>query len=142
METNETARPYEGRAQDSTAPEATAASGKTFGDVADLTAFQRDVLVAIARVDADAGYELPHGLAIKSWLERYYGKKTNHGRLYPNLDTLIDEGLVEKHALDKRTNGYTLSERGRHALREHAQLLLGAVDDLDAGTNPDFEVTD
>lgn len=56
----------------------------------DLTAFQRDLLVAIT------GLEKPHGLAIKEALEEYYNKEVHHGRLYPNLDTLVDEGLVKK----------------------------------------------
>ncbi|ELZ20434.1 PadR family transcriptional regulator [Natrinema limicola JCM 13563] len=35
-----------------------------------------------------------YGLAIKRELEDYYGTEVNHGRLYPNLDELVDLGLV------------------------------------------------
>ena len=72
----------------------------------DLTGFQRDLLYVIA------GLEKPHGLAIKDELESYYQKEIHHGRLYPNLDTLVDKGLVEKGEYDKRTNTYTLTDRG------------------------------
>lgn len=70
-----------------------------------LTAFQRDVLYTIAGLDA------PKGLKIKEELEKYYSKEVNHGRLYPNLDTLVDKGLVEKGSQDNRTNSYTLTPK-------------------------------
>lgn len=76
----------------------------------DLTGFQRDLLYAIA------GEENPHGLALKQELEDYYGSEINHGRLYPNLDTLVEKGLVEKGRIDDRTNSYTLTQRGRREI--------------------------
>jgi DNA-binding PadR family transcriptional regulator len=59
-----------------------------------------------------AGLDKPHGLAIKQELEEYYENEVNHGRLYPNLDTLVEKGLVEKGQRDRRTNFYTLTRRG------------------------------
>jgi DNA-binding PadR family transcriptional regulator len=76
----------------------------------DLTGFQRDLLYVIA------GLEEPHGLAIKNELEEYYEKEVHHGRLYPNLDTLVEKGLVEKGQLDRRTNSYTITRRGRREI--------------------------
>lgn len=76
----------------------------------DLTGFQRDLLYTIAGL-----YE-PHGLAIKEELEDYYEKEIHHGRLYPNLDTLIEKGLVEKGERDRRTNYYTLTRRGQREI--------------------------
>ncbi|MDS0474502.1 PadR family transcriptional regulator [Natrinema sp. 1APR25-10V2] len=76
----------------------------------DLTAFQRDLLYVIA------GQDDPHGLAIKDELEDYYEKEIHHGRLYPNLDDVVDKGLVEKGELDRRTNYYTITARGRREL--------------------------
>jgi DNA-binding PadR family transcriptional regulator len=76
----------------------------------DLTAFQRDILYVVG------GVENSYGLAIKRGLEEYYGRDINHGRLYPNLDTLVEEGLLDKSALDKRTNLYTLTEAGYEAI--------------------------
>jgi len=76
----------------------------------DLTGFQRDILYVIA------GFDSPHGLAIKDELEEYYESDVNHGRLYPNLDTLVEKGLVEKGEIDQRTNSYTLTKRGQREL--------------------------
>lgn len=77
----------------------------------DLTGFQRDLLYAIA------GLEDPHGLALKDELEDYYETEVHHGRLYPNLDTLVDKGLVEKSKQDERTNIYSITRRGRRELQ-------------------------
>lgn len=71
----------------------------------DLTGFQRDLLYVIG------GLDTPHGLAIKDELEDYYEKEIHHGRLYPNLDT-----LVEKGELDRRTNYYALTRRGQREI--------------------------
>ena len=76
----------------------------------DLTGFQRDLLYVIAGLDE------PHGLAIKEELEDYYEGEVHHGRLYPNLDELVDKGLVEKGTIDRRTNYYTLTQRGQREI--------------------------
>ncbi|MFB6296671.1 MAG: PadR family transcriptional regulator [Halobacteriales archaeon] len=76
----------------------------------ELTGFQRDLLYVIA------GLGDPHGLAIKDELEEYYDTEVHHGRLYPNLNTLVEEGLVEKGAKDKRTNVYRLTRAGQRTL--------------------------
>ncbi|WP_433633590.1 PadR family transcriptional regulator [Halomicrococcus sp. NG-SE-24] len=76
----------------------------------DLTGFQRDLLYVVNGLDD------PHGLAIKDELEDYYEKEIHHGRLYPNLDTLVDKGLVEKGEIDDRTNFYTLTQRGQREI--------------------------
>ena len=81
----------------------------------DLTGFQRDLLYTIA------GLGKPHGLAIKDELEDYYEKEIHHGRLYPNLDTLVDKGLVEKGDKDRRTNFYTLTRRGRREIEDRRE---------------------
>jgi DNA-binding PadR family transcriptional regulator len=78
----------------------------------DLTAFQRDILYVVAGLDNS------YGLGIKRGLEEYYHKEINHGRLYPNLDSLVERGLLEKSALDKRTNLYTLTDEGFEIIRE------------------------
>jgi len=79
------------------------------GVTKELTAFQRNVLVILAE-------EPRYGLAIKRELESYYDSEVNHGRLYPNLDDLVEMDLVEKSELDKRTNQYELTEAGYEAL--------------------------
>lgn len=76
-----------------------------------LTAFQRDMLYVIASMDE------PKGLAIKDELEKYYEIEVHHGRLYPNLDTLAEKGLIEKGHQDNRTNAYRLTPRGRREIK-------------------------
>jgi DNA-binding PadR family transcriptional regulator len=77
----------------------------------DLTGFQRDLLYVIA------GREKPHGLAVKDELDQYYEAEIQHGRLYPNLDAVVEMGLVEKGSKDRRTNVYTVTKRGRRELK-------------------------
>lgn len=76
----------------------------------DLTGFQRDLLFVVASLDE------PHGLAIKDELQKYYDDNVRHGRLYPNLDKLVEARLIEKGQQDRRTNEYTLSSRGKREL--------------------------
>lgn len=78
----------------------------------DLTGFQRDLLVVIAGLDE------PNGLEIKNEVEDYYESPINHGRLYPNLDTLVEEDLVEKTQQDERTNAYQLTDKGWDLIEE------------------------
>ena len=78
--------------------------------VYDLTGFQRDMLYIIA------GQDEQHGLAIKDDLDEYYDEEIHPGRLYPNLDTLVTKGLVEKGTIDNRTNSYRLTRRGRREI--------------------------
>ena len=76
----------------------------------DLTGFQRDCLYVIA------GNDEPKGVAIKEELDNYYETAVNHGRLYPNLDSLVEMGLIDKGKIDDRTNAYSLTDRGRREL--------------------------
>ncbi|ADJ16624.1 PadR family transcriptional regulator [Halalkalicoccus jeotgali] len=76
----------------------------------DLTGCQRDLLYVVA------GKDEPNGLAIKETLEDYTGTEIHHGRLYPNLDTLVDKGLVEKGEVDRRSNYYRITSRGQREL--------------------------
>jgi len=39
----------------------------------------------------------------------------------PNLDTLVDKGLVEKGDKDRRTNFYTLTRRGRREIEDRRE---------------------
>lgn len=92
------------------------------GPLADLTAFQRDILTVVAyRGD-------PHGLAIKEVLQNRYDEEINHGRLYPNLDQLVDQGLIEKGTKDRRTNSYELTERARDQLSADVNWRAAALE--------------
>ena len=77
-----------------------------------LTGFQRDLLYVINGLDE------PSGQSIKEELQKSYSSPINHGRLYPNLDTLVNKGYVEKGELDRRTNSYRITESGKELLRE------------------------
>jgi len=90
----------------------------------ELTAFQQNILVILAE-------EPMYGLAVKRALEEYYGTEVNHGRLYPNLDDLVEMELVEKSELDKRTNQYELTDRGLDVVVERVGWIASkfAVDD-------------
>ncbi|MEY7851673.1 PadR family transcriptional regulator [Natrarchaeobius sp. A-rgal3] len=90
----------------------------------DLTGFQRDLLYVAA------GLNEPHGLAIKDELEKYYESEIHHGRLYPNLDTLVDKGLIEKGTRDRRTNFYTVTRRGQREIEDRRNWENQYVSDL------------
>lgn len=86
----------------------------------ELTAFQYTILLVLAE---GARY----GLAIKDELEEYYGTEINHGRLYPNLDGIAEDGLIEKRSLDNRTNQYELTEAGYETIRARLDWELSKV---------------
>lgn len=92
----------------------------------ELTGFQRDLLYVVD------GLGNPHGLAIKDELDDYYDTEVHHGRLYPNLNTLVEKGLVEKGEKDKRTNVYVITDKGRRKLDarrewENQYLASGSI---------------
>ena len=78
-----------------------------------LTGFQRDLLYVIAGSGDVSGQD------IKDELQKAYDDPINHGRLYPNLDTLVDNGFVEKGSIDRRTNSYEITDRGLDSIRAH-----------------------
>lgn len=80
----------------------------------ELTGFQRDLLYVIA------GAERPSGQQIKEAISEDVGE-VNHGRLYPNLDTLVEKGYVTKGQHDRRTNFYQISDAGLEAIQARRQ---------------------
>ncbi|UHQ98425.1 PadR family transcriptional regulator (plasmid) [Natrinema zhouii] len=81
----------------------------------DLTGFQRDLLYVIA------GTDQPSGQDVKDEVETYYSTDINHGRLYPNLDILVNKELVEKGQLDRRTNFYEITDDGAELISERLE---------------------
>lgn len=92
----------------------------------DLNSFQRDLLFVAA------GKDQPSGQEIKQEIERKYNEVT-HGRLYPNLDTLAEEGYVEKGEINRRTNSYSVTEQGIEVLESHREWQK---EHLDGATDP------
>ena len=76
----------------------------------DLSGFQRDLLYVNESIGKSSGLE------IKSVLDSHYDEEIDTSRLYPNLNELVERGLIDKGTIDGRTNSYTLSEEGRQTL--------------------------
>jgi DNA-binding PadR family transcriptional regulator len=76
----------------------------------DLTAFQRDQLYVIAGLDG------ARGVRIQDELEKYYMDDVQPGRLYPNLDKLVEKGLVNKEPINDRANSYSPTRRALRTL--------------------------
>jgi len=107
------------------------AVAETPGIARELTAFQQNILTILAR-------EPKYGLAIKRTLESYYDDEVNHGRLYPNLDELVEKGLIEKSELDKRTNQYALTDQGYEAVLDQLSWMFNKIV-IDEGRATDLE---
>lgn len=90
-------------------------------DFGNLSAFQRDLLIVIAG-------ERHSGLEIKRVLDADRYERINHGRLYSNLNGLVDDGLVNKGSRDARTNEYRLTDDGRAALDEQLEWYEKQLD--------------
>ncbi|WP_089827228.1 PadR family transcriptional regulator [Halogranum amylolyticum] len=82
-----------------------------------LTGFQRDLLVVAS------GLEKPSGQEIKDQIQETIETEVKHGRLYPNLDTLVERGLLEKGQHDRRTNYYQVTEKGSLTIQEQLEWM-------------------
>jgi Fe2+ or Zn2+ uptake regulation protein len=91
----------------------------------ELTGFQRDLLVVIERLNDSR----PTGVEIRQHLEQYHDPEISPGRLYQNLRKLIEEGCVEKRALDGRTNMYRLTETGRVRMSVYGEWVANCFED-------------
>ena len=85
----------------------------------ELTAFQYTLLSA-----ADELVE-PSGQDIRRHVDTgpFHPSPMNHGRLYPNLETIVRAGLVEKGEKNDRTNLYTITDDGKDVLETRAAYL-------------------
>jgi DNA-binding PadR family transcriptional regulator len=72
-------------------------------DVHQLTGFQRDLLYCAASLDD------PYGLEIGREVEQYSSLELNNGRLYQNLNTLAERGLIKKKRKNDRTILYMIT---------------------------------
>ena len=89
--------------------------------MAQTTAFKYEALAAAAALDE------PSGQDILRWIEHNQNPTStadvNHGRLYPNLDDLVEAGLLQKGEQNKRTNYYALTDAGRDQLAARGALF-------------------
>ena len=94
--------------------------------MADLTGFQRDVLVATRH--AQAAGDTPNGQAIIDVLEANGYDQIQSGRFYPTLDDLVRLGLLEKrqNPEDKRANHYELTDQALDLLEARRAFLEAA----------------
>lgn len=81
----------------------------------DLTLFRVECLAAIAHLDAEQ--EVVNGLEVLETVANRLDVESRHGRIYPNLEWLIERELVEKQKVNGRTNAYSLTSLGTQALR-------------------------
>lgn len=91
----------------------------------DLTGFQRDQLYVVA------GLGGARGVRIQEELQDYYVTEIHPGRLYPNLDILVEKGLVEKEPINDRANSYSPTRRCLRLLEARRQWESQYVDLVD-----------
>ena len=87
----------------------------------DLTGFQRDLLLVTNQLDK------PSGQTIRREIEEDIQDRVNHGRLYPNLDSLMEQGLLEKGEKDRRTNYYAVTEQGRREIESYKEFVEASL---------------
>lgn len=105
--------------------------GKFEQTLTDLTAFQRHILLCLG----DDGPT--YGLSLKRRLEAFGYAHVPHGRVYPNLDTLKEQGFVSKTKQDDRTNEYRLTRRGVVAVETIADQWTQAAATAEVHLEPD-----
>ncbi|MFC6962993.1 helix-turn-helix transcriptional regulator [Halocatena marina] len=88
----------------------------------DLRGFQRDLLVVLARDDAQ------YGLELKSDLETRWDTKISRSRLYSNVNDLIERGLIEKAELTGRANHYAITDRGEQLINAYSTWITESLD--------------
>jgi len=81
----------------------------------ELTGFQRDLLYCVAALNEPSGSEIGRELG------EYSSTEVNHGRLYSNLDDLVEKGLLSKEEKDGRTNLYEITPPAIELIAERRQ---------------------
>ena len=83
----------------------------------DLNASNRDLLVEIYQMDQPSGQDIQHRMKAE------HNEDVDHGRLYPNLDDLVDYGLLDKGEQNLRTNYYQITNDGRRLVEDTARYF-------------------
>lgn len=92
-------------------------SANPFAD--ELTAFQRDIL-ALLVIECESPTS---GQTLLDKLEESGYDTVNHGRLYPNLDSLENMGLLEVGEIDRRTNDYQATEEAKREVEQYQDWI-------------------
>lgn len=87
--------------------------------LADLTAYERDLLVIVNREGPANGIEL------KPALDAARGEAVSQAHFYTKLNDLVDRGLIEKRAVSGSENRYGLTKRGQEVLHRYANWIVG-----------------
>ena len=80
-----------------------------------LTALQRDLLYLIS------GLDNPDTQALRASLEEYYVEDMRQDRLYPNMNTLVEKGLITKKQQGTYQDCYRITRRGRQEIKDHRE---------------------
>ena len=83
----------------------------------DLNGSKRDLIVEIYQLDQ------PSGQDIRRRMEAEHAEEVTHGRLYSNLNDLVDVGLLDKGELDLRTNYYQITKDGQRLVEDTARYF-------------------
>ena len=78
----------------------------------DLNSSKRDLLVEIYQMDQ------PSGQDIRGRMKAEHDEDVDHGRLYPNLNDLVDVGLLDKGEKDLRSNYYQITNDGQRLVED------------------------
>jgi len=94
----------------------------------DLNASKRDLLVEIYQMDQPSGQDIRHRMKAE------HDEDVDHGRLYPNLDDLVDYGLIDKGEQNLRSNYYQITNDGRRLVEDTARYFasIGATNPVAA----------
>ena len=95
----------------------------------DLTSLQWDILRVVIE-------EPRYGQPIKRALDARYDTEVSASRLYSNLKTLVEAGVLEKSERDGRSSTYHATDRAQQAFCARLRWHLAAVTDL-PGELPD-----
>ena len=86
-------------------------------EVHELTAIQRDLLFVVA------GLENASGKGIKRELERTQDRGLLPGRVYSNLDELVEADYVVKVPTGGRENEYCVTDDGHDAIKHRLRWM-------------------
>lgn len=93
----------------------------------ELTGFQRDLLWIVASLDTPSGQEVLEALT-RSAVGVGASVNIGQSRLYPNLNTLVDKGLVARRRRNRRTNAYVITDKGVEHLIQRRRWEESLVD--------------